>query len=334
MVTNSKSRAIKAKELNALSINLRPDFREIENPEHRKFQEEKFKGKKHDLIDHFKKVPGFVDLAKQMKPGHLYKLVAPEGAVLQYNQKTGLYDAVIRKNGKIDKHPKFKAVGADGMAIVKGLASQCVLISISFQLGEIQKNTKKIQKGQHNDRVSEIRAGKQQFEDALACRHERNRRPILINAIQSLRNGIESLILETGDLIDEAPVPENRIFEHVNPLTNKLRQADETIGLAQLSFLEMLTGLEVLCNCYIELDEPEVARKALERFFALIRESCDLDNAVEKSQLLEVKNDVLPQYLWTNFLDCEKNWRKKLDILADPDSIFEIDFVSDEVNGD
>src|SRR3954451_863155 len=85
-----------------------PDFGELNT--HAAFHAEQFREWRRPLLAELGRVPGLVQVARAMKPDAVYRLVVPEGRLLQQG-KDGLFRGVLSREGKIEKHARFAAAG-------------------------------------------------------------------------------------------------------------------------------------------------------------------------------------------------------------------------------
>lgn len=301
---------------------------EVANPSEQFFQEESFSKRRTNLMSELRLVSGLPEVIRACNPDTLYRLVAPEGAVLQQIPGTNDFRGVFyNEAGRIEEHARFAKVGPNILTVAKAMGSQILLVSIAMQLNDIQRSIEQLSLEMHRDRIAEIRSGESQFREAVLCEDELNQRPLIHNAIQSLHVGLKKTIAELRTRIAEAPSPESGYFEHL--VQNKLGKAEKTMGLAYESFQETMRGLGILSQCYAALGEPLAAQNTVTHFIDEIA-ACDIEQAAKKARLLEPRGTQLPQLPWKHFLELEPAIKGRAMELASMDT-YEIEFYRNEI---
>lgn len=296
-----------------------------------RLHEEDARRKRSTLLSELRLVTGLPDVISACNQDVLYKLVAPEGTILQQIPGTNNYRGVIYNDaGRIEAHCKFAKVGPNLMTAAKAVGSQILLVSIAMQLNDIQHSVEQLSLEMHRDRIAEIQAGESQLHSALMCADEANRRPLVHNAIQSLHVGLKKTTAELRARIVDAPKPESGYLEHLS-LQSKLGKAERIMALATESFLATMRGLGALSECYAVLGEPMAAQSAVSQFLDDI-EACDIEQAAKKARLLEPKGMVLPQVPWRRCLEAMPVMKSKMAELASSDTL-EIEFRPHEILG-
>jgi len=200
-----------------------------------------------------------------------------------------------------------------------------------MKLNEIQRQVEQLSAEMHRDRIAQIQAGESQLRDALLCQDEENRRHLVYNAIQSLKEGLKKTIWDLKARIQEAPEPESSVLEHLSFGESKLGKAERIMALANESFVETMRGLGTLNECYAVLREPAVAQRNVCEFLDNI-EACDISQAARKARLIEPRGDILPKRPWQHFLETVPLMRRSMDEMASSESI-EIEFRPQELLG-
>lgn len=175
---------------------------------HAVFHMEQFELSRRSLLAELRCLSGLPEVARSLNPDTLYKVVFPEGKMLQKG-KDGLFRGVFYGDQGIDQHAKFAEVRPSLMDIAKTVGSQVLLISIAMQLNRIEKMVENLSIEIHRDRIAEIFSGVDQFEKAMLFQDAPHRVNAILNAVQTLHTGLRKTIAELGSRIAEAPDPEN-----------------------------------------------------------------------------------------------------------------------------
>lgn len=300
------------------------NFQQLADSGRRRLHEQEAHRKKEVMFGELRLLTGLPDVIRACKQDVVYKLVVPEGEVLQQIPGTDKFRGVFfGENGRIKKHAEFTKVGPSVMTAAKAVGAQIVLVSIAMQLNEIQRQVEQLSAEMHRDRIAEIKAGESQLREALLCEDEVNRRQLISNAIQSLHVGLQKTIAELHARIREAPEPESRFMEHLS-LESKLGKAERIMAQANESFLTAMRGLGALSECYAVLGEPQAAQSTVCQYLDDI-DACDISQAARKARLIEPRGDMLPQLPWRHFLETVPLMRRRMNEMASSDSI-EIEF--------
>jgi hypothetical protein len=307
-------------------------YPKLADGERRRLHEEVARQKRGNLLSELRLLTGLPDVIRACNQDVLYKLVAPEGAVLQQVPGTDNFRGVIYgENGRIQKHAQFAKVGPNLMTAAKAVGAQILLVSIAMQLNELQRSVEQLSADMHRDRIAEILAGEAQLRSALLCVDESNRRPLIHQAIQTLHLGLKKTTAELGARIAEAPGADSRFMEHLS-FKDKLGNAERVMGVARESFLVAMRGVGALSECYSLLNEPQAAEAAVNEHLDDIV-ACDIEQAAKKSRLLEPKGPILPQAPWRSFLEKAPVLRQQMAVLSSQE-VIEIEFRQHEILGD
>lgn len=317
-------------------IPVTPDFGELDKT-HFDFHKAQYQQNRQSILSEIRCITGIPEIIRSFKHDTLYKLVLPEGKILQQS-KDGLFRGVFYGDKGIDTHAKFIEVPPSLVDVVKTVGSQVLLISIAMQLDRIEKAIEKISQEMHRDRIAEVHSGIDQFEKALLLQDPIIRNNAIQHAAQTLHTGLQKIIFELKSRIAEAPSPDNSILYHLAPWHNKTKDASKIMNLAQESFYAILMGIKTLAECYSALGETKAANKILSDYFDKVM-ACNIEAAAEKARLIEFSNEVPPQAPWEMFLNMYPTAKKDLasfydnDIGKDLISI-EIEFKGQELGGE
>jgi hypothetical protein len=306
---------------------------------HADFYVEQFREARRSVLSELRLVPGLVKIAHALRPQTLYKLVLPEGKLLQLG-KGGFYRGVFYSKGKIQEHAQFAAAVRPGLLnATHVIGSQLVLVNIAIQLNRIQEMVEGLSLEMHRDRIAEVFAGEDQFENAMLMRDPANRRRAILNAVQTLHEGLRKTTAELKDRIAKAPDPANTFSSHLRymrpPFKSKVDYAKRDMGLAQESFQATLRGIRTLAECYAAIGEGEAARRTLLGYMDRLA-TCDIQAAAQKARLVEFTGRQPPQAVWEAYLKAEVEIRNRLTALGNQrtgDSV-EIEFTRSDVQGE
>lgn len=315
----------------------KPDFGGLQKA-HVDFHMKDFRQKRQKVLSELRCLSGLPEVARILNPETLYKVVAPEGKLLQQG-KDGLFRGVYYGDQGIDQHAKFAEIGPGLMEAAKTVGSQVLLVSIAMQLNRIEQMVENLSIEMHRDRIAEIYSGVEQFERAMEFVDSALRDQCIINATQTLHTGLQKTIEELRSRIAEAPSPENRISDHLAPWYDKIGRANKIMGLACESFQATLHGVETLAECYSVLGQVEAARNALLDYFEKVS-NCNVKSAAEKARLVECSGSILPQEPWETFDKVLPTIRRHLldlplprSMTAARDPVVEIEFMPNELYG-
>lgn len=305
----------------------------VANTNHGEHHISQYQRRRSDILKEVRGTLSILDAVKSLKQDTLYKLVIPEGKLLQKNAK-GLFRGVFYNDKRIDVHAQFKAVSPGLLSAAKVAGSQVMLISISMQLSRIEALVESVIEEFHRDRIAEVLAGIQQFEKAMLFHDAENRKHALLNSIQTLHQGLSKTILELANDVRKAPSPESKFWEHLDPMKSRVKDAKKNMGQAQESLGIALTGIKTLAEAYSVLGEPQAASRSLLGYFDGIRQ-CDVNSAIDKSRLVECIGPVKPQTPWEEFLKLDRKARAEFDSFllgeSNHEESIEVEFMASEI---
>ncbi|MBW1794834.1 MAG: hypothetical protein JRJ38_10455 [Deltaproteobacteria bacterium] len=278
-----------------------PPFGELEK-NNLGIQKSIFKKNRHILLNELRCLSGVPEIISQFNQDTVYKIVAaPEGANL-YKDAAGNIKGVFYRDGKIVEHAKLKAVHPSLVKAATAIGSQILLVSIAMQLNRIEKGISRIINEFHNDRISEIFSGCNQYHQAITVQDINRQSRLIEHAIQTLNIGIEKTIRSLKVQIADAPNPQIGFLD--NWRTNKSKIAEEKMKMAEESFQASLIGIKTLSECYAILNEPVTAVSVLTKNMSDLKAS-GIEMAVRKARLIEFKASAPPEASWKHFLKYE-----------------------------
>lgn len=268
-------------------------------PTSERFQLAVFSERRERALCELRTLSGIPELARGLKSDRVYRLVVPEGKVLQKG-KDGLYRGVVyRTDGKISQHAKFERVPPSLARVASAVGTQIMLVNISMQLNRVEEAITAVSVELHNDRIGDVLAGVQQFEVAMHMEAGSRRDGAIQNAIQSLTEGLVKITLELGSRIRELPEPTNTFWDNWGGSKSKL--ATSQLRLTEDAFKVAVHGASVLAECYAALEEPQAGVVAMTRCLENIYSS-GIPKAAEKARLAEVQDQRhLPETPWLQF---------------------------------
>lgn len=299
------------------------------------FQSNKLIEKRNALLNELRCIPGIVEIANTLKSDEVHKIVSfPDGGKL-YKDAAGNFKGVFYKDGKILEHTKFQAIRPSIIKAATAIGSQVLLISISMQLNRIEKSINKVFKEFHNDRIAEINAGINIYNQAINSNSSETQLILLGNAISVLNTGIEKSLKSLKQQIADAPDTKIGFFDNWG--SDKSAASLESFRLAEESFQTCLVGIQTLAECYATISEPQIAAVALRTYINKIN-SCEIELAAQKSRLVPYTSGEFPEKPWNYYLenresfdakiiDCENlsnNQFESIEIEIKPDELKEI----------
>jgi hypothetical protein len=293
-----------------------PEFTGLQ--EYREPQERLFREQRKNILDEFHVMTDLPGLLQDLRPDTLYRLVLPEGKILQQGAD-GLFTGVLREsNGKIAKHAKFAQVGPNVMRMATALGSQVLLISIAMQLNRIESALSKLSDELHRNRLAKVLSGIRQYRYAMEMRKEEERRSLLHHAAQTLIEGVDGLIMDLAPQINALPTAENGRWDNWGRC--KAEKARPLLQKAEETFMMAKRGTVVLALCYAALGEKKAGMDALQDYLDRIA-SCGVEKAAKGARIVPVKdNAVPPERQWLQFLE-EKSAFEAKETIAKTDRI-------------
>ena len=270
-------------------------------PTSERFQLAVFSERRERALCELRTLSGVPELARSLKPDHIYRLVVPEGKVLQKG-KDGLFRGVVyRTDGKISQHAKFERVPPNLARVASAVGTQIMLVNISMQLNRVEEAITAVSEELHNDRIGYVLAGVRLFQAAMDMEQGSRRDGAILNAIQSLDEGLAKITLELGSRIRDLPEPTNSFWDNWDPRRSKAELTASKLRLTEDAFKVAVHGASVLAECYAALQEPRAGIKAMTRCLEDIHAS-GIPTAAEKARLAEVQDrQYLPETPWLQF---------------------------------
>ena len=262
-------------EVSTFVVPYKPDFGDLAKT-HADFHSKWFEQSRWSLLSELRCLSGLPELARSLRQDSLYKLVWPEGQVLQ-QVDGGLYRGVFYGQGGVQAHAKFARVGPNLMKAATAAGGQVLLISIAMQLNRIEKSLENLSVELHRDRLAEIYSGVQQFETAMRFQDPSHRAAAIHNAIQTVDVGLQKTIFELGSLIAKAPDPNSGILDHIVCWNDKTKTAAKIMQVAEESFRASLLGISTLAECYAAINETGAAARTLSGYLDRIYK-CDMEH--------------------------------------------------------
>lgn len=205
-------------------------------------------------------LPGIPMIASSLKNDALYKVVLSPGAGHLKKGTHGFYQAVVRnRDGTIVEHAKLEKVilNPDLATSLISCGMQVQLAMIAAQLADIEKGIEDIKDYLHNDRVSKIVAGVNQFEQAIRLQNEEHKSGLMEHSIAMLNTGVSSVIKSLDTEIEEIPRPWLVVNIFGRELGNK--KTRKKMATATESFASTLFGIQAITECYALWGEGEAS---------------------------------------------------------------------------
>jgi len=257
------------------------------------------------ILSELRCISGVPEIASTLTRDTVYKLVStPEGGKL-FKDSAGNIKGVFYQDGKIIEHAKFQAIRPSLVKAATTVGSQILLISIAMQLNRIEQGISRILNEFHNDRISEIFSGVNQFKQAMMVQDNDRQSRMIEHAIQTLNSGIEKTARSLKMQIEDAPNTKIGFWD--NWFTNKATVAKEKFALAEESFKACLLGIKTLSECYASINEANAASSTLITNLSTLKYS-GIEMAAQKARLIPAKANRFPEEPWLSFLKREPSF--------------------------
>lgn len=247
----------------------------------------------HNSYDALKKelirIPGFAKAIHELSGGSqdgVYRIILPDS--VKEKIKDGSYAKVFdkennlfignikdQKTGEIVKKARFEELESDKLEkIGNALTAVVMQATLNEILNQLENANRKINiliKGQHSDRIAEVKSGIELYENAVGIANE-NRIYALENALQTLSNGRRKLLESINNKTNEEVKPPKSLFQQIisikdhngkwlNELeTNRtLKNIQRDINKFQRELSSYINNGERICNYlpYSEENSPE-----------------------------------------------------------------------------
>lgn len=166
------------------------------------------------------------------------------------------------------------------------MAIQQQLAKLTELVQETYEAVKRIERGQTDDRVGKLRAGKEGIEQAILI-DDRDQRKIAIGNAQQLLLEARGQIGETlKSKVESFPrIPESQVKQFFGRLASGsyFSGADDEFDAIQEYFQLYLWATKLLADSYYYIDEPKAAEKAY-------RDAINFVNALDFSNVKTLKN--------------------------------------------
>lgn len=264
------------------------------------FHQMVFEERRREAVAELRDFTGLPGLVNKLRPDNVYRLVVPDGTVLQKGAD-GLFNGVFYSDGKISQHAKFSTVPQNLVSVASAIGSQVLLISIAMQLNRLEAAISRIDTGLRNDRIALINAGISQYELARGMKGAA-RTANLSLAIQSLTQGIEQTSANLRDDIMRLPEPHAGFFREINPFSQSTTdKAAAEFRRAEDLFFALMRGAYTLSHCCAALREFDASASILGKYIKRIRD-CGVMEAASKARLVPVGDDGRrPETPWLEF---------------------------------
>lgn len=267
------------------------------------FHSKTFCKRRKSILNKLRYIKGLRKVARKLDQDTVYKLVEiPEDGKLLKDSSGNIKGVFYDKNGKILQHAKFKSIQPSIIELATTIGSQIVLVEIAMQLNRIEKKISRLLNEFHNNRISEVFSGVNQFQQAMMVKDKDRQSRMIEHAIQTLNSGFEKTVRSLKIQIDNAPNPEISFGD--NWRKKKSTEAEEQFALAEETFKICLMAAKTLAECYATIDEPYAATNTLIKCVKTIKGS-GIELAAKKARLIPAKANKFPEQPWLSFLENE-----------------------------
>lgn len=229
---------------------------------------------------------------QQLRSDTLYRLEIPSGKILQ-EAPDGFLRGVFYGDTGISEHARFSKLSPEFSDLATNVAMQAQMLKISAQIEELDRKADRILIGQQSDRLAQVQAGIDLYQDALECSEQR-RAQLLHQAIQTLSEGINKCL---NDLFDEIcslrDVPSTwsqAILQQLKPGFRLEKETRAKCQQVERLLPALRSGSHFRSMCYMELDEPTAAMQALARVHERLRKN-GFDRLLEYARQLPYEEE-------------------------------------------
>lgn len=190
----------------------------------------------HNSYDALKKelirIPGFAKAIHELSDGSqdgVYRIILPNSVKEKikdgnyakvFDKENNLFIGNIKdqKTGEIVKKARFEELESDKLEkIGNALTAVVMQATLNEILNQLENANRKINiliKGQHSDRIAEVKSGIELYENAVGIANE-NRIYALENALQTLSNGRRKLLESINNKTNEEVKPPKSLFQQI-----------------------------------------------------------------------------------------------------------------------
>lgn len=178
------------------------------------------------------RMPGFAKAIQELNNGSkdgIYRIILPDsvkekikdgsfGKVLDKEKNLFIGNIKNEKTGEIVKRARFEEVESDQLEQIgnalTAIVMQTTLNEILNQLESANLKINALIKGQHSDRIAEVKSGIELYKDAVEI-NDKNRIYALENALQTLSNGRRKLLESINNKTDVEVKPPGSLFQQI-----------------------------------------------------------------------------------------------------------------------
>ncbi len=279
------------------------------------FHQEYLLDRRTQLLSDLRGFPLVAEIAQTLRPEDTYRLVLPHGRLLQ-RSKDGFFSGVFYDKKGIAAHARFLKSRPNLMRVAKGVGTQFLLISLAIQLNRVERLLESVLEEFHQDRIAKIQAGLTSLAEATAIEDVSLRRYALVNAVQTLNEGLQKCYLEMRSSMTNLPSPKNGLWDNWHGrkssiATKKLRPLQESLD-------SYLAGLAGVAECYSLLDEPCASTASLQvRLQQLL--DLDLTRVAAVARLVPSRNhESFPEEPWQRLATLVPSLARQITIAQSP----------------
>jgi hypothetical protein len=293
-----------------------PDFSELPE-QHLGLQKKRFSEERCNVLAQLPStIPGFWDTVSTLNPGDVYRVVYPDGGALNPLGDGTLSGTLRNENGEIVTHAKFKKLKPGLLKSAYAIGSQCLLVSFAIQLHRIEQALDKLSLELHNDRLGQIDSGLMMLDTAGHMVNVENRNALVLQAIQSLYEGIAKACRELKLRTNSLPELCLGFWDNWG-LKPKHERIEREMKLVFESFDRVLKGVQGLALAYSALGEPEAARRTMASRINCIMGEVEMEQAIRASRWMSLPDcsgeNLAPETQLRQFVDQSELLCAKMD---------------------
>jgi hypothetical protein len=287
--------------------------------------------KRQEILRFLANLPGFMKTARALSsPGTFRVIMSAENAHLFQQAADGTFKPFLRESGKFVENVDLIKVAPDYAAALSNVLMMVNMAAIAAKLEAIEIGVRNVSQLLANTRRFEVKASIDALAEARNWADPAERREEIRSAAKTLRINIGGLSGQLKAHVMAMPEPETGWLQGF--FSNGLNTATEAFNDVNDDIALLIQGISALLRAYDELNEPAVAREAIERILASITE-VNLTDAARKARLVPFdKKAPAPEARIGSFIESVPLMRSHLLCdMRDDRPLFSIDLSPEEL---
>lgn len=287
--------------------------------------------KRQEILKFLASLPGFMKTVRALSsPGTFRVIMSAENAHLFQQAADGTFKPFLREGGKFVENVDLIRVAPDYAGALANVSMMANMATIAAKLESIEIGVRNVSRLLSDTKRGEVRAAIDALAEARAWEDPAERRDEIRSAARTLRISIGALSGQLKSHITAMPEPETGWLQGF--FVNGISKATDAFDDVNADIALLIPGISALLRAYDELNEPAVAREAIERILASITEA-KLPDAARKARLVPFEiNAPPPEARIASLIDSVPLMRSHLLCdLRDDQMLFSIDVAPEEL---